>query len=286
MKKIIKKFLILLLVIIPFLCLAPVKADSGWDSDYDSGGSWDSGGSDWGSSNDWDYSSSSSSSSSSGEGSIFSLIFFLIVFTVVIVYISKTPKNLSINNKGSNGPIYNDISEEQIKKFLPDEDLGYLKNIAFKKFVDIQNAWSDFEYDKLRELCTDELYNSYITQLDTLKLKFGKNVMKDFEQHVIKITGITEEAGNIIVKVYLKVSFYDYVINTNTNQVTRGTDQRKITNNYIMTFVKAKGKTEGKCPNCGAPIKGNTSSKCEYCDSTLITDSKDFVLSKKTNVNI
>ena len=31
----------------------PALADSGWDSDYDSGGSWDSG-SDWDSSSSWD----------------------------------------------------------------------------------------------------------------------------------------------------------------------------------------------------------------------------------------
>ena len=158
--------------------------------------------------------------------------------------------------------------------------------MAYKKFLAVQNAWMDFEYDQLRELCTDELYNSYITQLDTLKLKFGKNIMSDFEQHFIRIIGVTEEAGNIIVKVYLKVSFFDYVINTKTTEVTRGTDQRKLTNNYILTFVKAKGKTAKKCPNCGAPIKGNTSSKCPYCDSTIVTDAKDFVMSKKTNVNL
>ena len=52
MKKTIKHLLYTILVIFIFiipLCIAPiVKADSGWDSSYDSGGgSWDSGGDSW-----------------------------------------------------------------------------------------------------------------------------------------------------------------------------------------------------------------------------------------------
>ena len=40
---------------------------------------------------------------------------------------------------------------------------------AFENFIAIQYAWSEFKYKKLRELCTDELYNSYKSQIETLK---------------------------------------------------------------------------------------------------------------------
>ena len=301
-----KKILIVLLVIVPFLILIPVKADSGWDSDYDSGGSWDSG-SDWVSGSDWDYddwdsdddwSSSSSgsynSSYSSGDASWLVTGLFLVIITIAIAY-SLSGKRFKGNVKTTydnndvyylNENDYNDVREDMVKNFLPDETLGSLKHMAYEKFVAIQNAWSEFDYDKLRELCTDELYNSYITQLDTLKLKNGKNVMNDFENLMIKVTSVKEEAGNIAVTIYLKARFYDYVINSTSGEVTRGTNERKLTNNYIMTFIKSKDAVESKCPNCGAPNKGNTSSTCEYCDSTIVTDAKDFVMSKKTNVNL
>ena len=224
--------------------------------------------------------------------SMFTITMFIII-VIIIVAASKSKKPNYGNTRYDNSNVmylntqqYADIEEAKVTALLPDESLGSLKNMAYKKFIAIQNAWSEFDYDKIRELCTDELYNSYISQLDTLKLKKGKNVMSDFEQNSIKITNVKEEAGNVIVTVYLNVSFYDYVINTVSGEVTRGTKQRKLTNNYILTFVKAKGTVTNKCPNCGAPIKGNTSSKCEYCDSTIVTDAKDYVLSKKTNVNL
>ena len=304
MKSWFKYVLVLLCVIIPFSLMVPVKADSGWDSDYDSG--WDSG-SDWDSGSSWDdydydYDSDWGSSSggsyggSSGSMSGFEAIFTITMFIVIIIIIATASKSKKPNYGSTtytnnnvmylNTQQYADIAESKVTALLPDETLGSLKNMAYKKFVAVQNAWSEFDYDKIRELCTDELYNSYVSQLDTLKLKKGKNVMNDFQQNSIKIINIKEEAGNIVVTVYLNVSFYDYVINTVSGDVTRGTNQRKLTNNYILTFVKAKGSVANNCANCGAPNTGNTSSTCEYCDSVIVTDAKDYVLSKKTNVNL
>ena len=57
----------------------PALADSGWDSDYDSGGSWDSG-SDWDSSSSW----SSGGSSISGSGGGISLVAVIIVVVMVL----------------------------------------------------------------------------------------------------------------------------------------------------------------------------------------------------------
>lgn len=281
LKKLFKKLLILLLVITPFAITLNVKADSGWDSDYDSGdSSWSS------SSSDWD---SSSSSDSDGGGSDLDTVSFIVLLVIFLtVYFLVVKKNvLSLNNSNVGNNQYKDISEDKLKAILPNLTLAYLKKMAFDKFVEIQNAWMEFDYDKIRELCTDELYNSYISQLDILKIKNGKNIMSDYHAIETKITDIVEQNGNVSVTVYMKVSFYDYVIDTNTNAVTRGTKNNKIVNNYVMTFVRSKDAINNDitCPNCGAPVTTNTSGECEYCGSTIVKDANDFVLSKKTNVN-
>ena len=286
-KRIIKYILVLLLIVTPFH-LTLVKADSGWDSSYDSGGgSYDSGGSSWSSSDyDYDYDYSSSSGSSSMDFETF--VFFLIIIVIIILI-----STLSNKNKGSisTGPNYinqyQDVSEEQVKTLLPDMSLAQLRTMAYEKFIAIQNAWTEFDYDKIRELCTDELYNSYISQLDVLKIKNGKNIMSDFVVNGTKIIDVSETDGNVSVTVFMNVSFYDYVINTSTNEVTRGNSNIKITNNYVMTFVRSQSVKDGKivCPNCGAANEIVTSGKCEYCGSTLVANANDFVLSKKTNVN-
>ena len=85
---------------------------------------------------------------------------------------------------------------------------------------------------------------------------------------------------------YLNVKCYDYVIKDATGEVTRGTDKSKMNIKYKLSFVKSasNNNTEEKCPNCGAPVDIVSSAVCPYCDSTLVKDAGDYVMSKKVSL--
>ena len=276
-----KKFIVFLTVIgMLFSGVNLVKADSGWDSSYDSGGGWDSGGS-WDSG--WDSGGSWSSSSSGGSYSDGDGFAFMIIFAVVVIIIIY----FSINNRGGKGGSgstsnfnkYSDIKDDRLKMIGMDAD--EFKKLAFELYKSIQEEWMNFDYDGLRKHLTDELYNSYVMQLDALKVKGQQNIMKDFENIDVKITNITEESGIVNVTVYLHTAMYDYVVDNNKKTV-RGKDNHKIDIEYSITFVKASDESLKKCPNCGAPFEGVAGGKCEYCGSTIVIGRKDYVMSKKT----
>ena len=276
-----KKFIVFLTVIgMLFSGVNWVKADSGWDSSYDSGGGWDSGGS-WDSG--WDSGGSWSSSSSGGSYSDGDGFAFMIIFAVVVIIIIY----FSINNRGGKGGSgstsnfnkYSDIKDDRLKMIGMDAD--EFKKLAFELYKSIQEEWMNFDYDGLRKHLTDELYNSYVMQLDALKVKGQQNIMKDFENIDVKITNITEEAGIVNVTVYLHTAMYDYVVDNNKKTV-RGKDNHKIDIEYSITFVKASDESKQKCPNCGAPFEGVAGGKCEYCGSTIVIGPKEYVMSKKT----
>lgn len=276
-----KKFIVFLTVIgMLFSGVNLVKADSGWDSSYDSGGGWDSGGS-WDSG--WDSGGSWSSSSSGGSYSDGDGFAFMIIFAVVVIIIIY----FSINNRGGKGGSgstsnfnkYSDIKDDRLKKIGMNAD--EFKKLAFELYKSIQEEWMNFDYEGLRKHLTDELYNSYVMQLDALKVKGQKNIMKDFENIDVKITNITEEAGIVNVTVYLHTAMYDYVVDNNKKTV-RGKDNHKIDIEYSITFVKASDESLKKCPNCGAPFEGVAGGKCEYCGSTIVIGPKEYVMSKKT----
>ena len=290
MKQQIKKYFKLILVLLLFipLYLAPiVKADSGWDSSYDSGGSFGGGGS-YGGGGSWDYDYDYGGSSGGGEiDDVFLLYFTVLIILILILCPKKIVKDKDDPNEYLRYE-FMDITPQHLDEYLPLESIELLKQEMYLQFIEIQNAWMNFEYDRLRELCTDQLFNSYKTQLETLKLKNGQNIMHNFKYIDAKITNIEEINGEIVLTVFMCVEFYDYVINTETNKVIRGTNSNTILNNYIMTFVKGKDdkKKKGKkCPNCGAPNKSVTSTECSYCHSTLITKASRFVLSSKKNIN-
>jgi len=275
-----KRFIFILMIVSLFsfgvLNLKP-KADSGWDSSYDSGG-WDSGGSSWSSDSSW----SSSGGYYGGDGEIdgFTLIVIVIVIIIVLIVASKQKNNGTsvIQNVGK----YPDVSDEILTKYGIDKES--FKQIAYDKYVEIQNSWSDFDYDKLRTLLTDELYNSYMMQLDALKLKNQKNIMSDFKLITANIYNITEENGLLNISVYLRVEMYDYVVDSD-QKVLRGDNKHKIDIEYEITFVKTNNEVHvTSCPNCGAKIEAVTSGKCEYCGSVIVVDAKDYVMSKKTCV--
>jgi len=273
-------FFLVSFILFSLLVAVPAYADSGWDSDYDSSSSSSSWESDY-------YSSSSSGGFSNISKRTFIVLIVVILGVVGYVIFSSQSMILELTRRKRllNSFNYSDLSDSSINSYGYDKES--LKNELFCKFVDIQNCWMNFDYDGLQKLCTNELYNTYKSQLNILKVKHGQNIMNDFNLEDIKIVGMNDNGNQITVNVYMRVSFYDYVINTQTGDVTRGRKDVKITNNYNMTFVKSKADSSKviKCPSCNADVHVNATGRCEYCGSVIVKDANEFVLSKKTNIN-
>ena len=320
--------------------LPKIKADSGFDTSYDSGGSsWDSGGS------SWDSGSSRSSSDSSGGGGdgptplqqllendtfaywyrLIRNIFYAILFPVVgvmsfikkqtrvrdrfknlfaalvilafafllsevfiiitlfalsFVYFLILPKTAELKRSNiipvSSMPRKN-VDEKLLTKYNTEEFL----NGRYDDYLKVQDAWMNFNYDVLKEKLTDELYNQYSMQLDTLKVKNQKNVMKNFEYIKSKVTYVSEENDVISVTLELVVKFYDYI--EENGKVVRGSNKRIVTQHYEMVFVSSDGPKH--CNNCGAELDGTIMKECPYCKSKLIYIPKTWVLSKKRSIS-
>lgn len=287
MKNLIKIILNILITLALFIGIISIKADSGWDFDYDSGSSWDSG---WDSGSSWDYDWDSGSSWDYDGNSDYSIdaVFFFIFFIVAVVIIISSMKNYSkTSNLNTNKPYssglnstnYKAMTLAEINKIIPDFNETEFVDNAYNTYLDVQEAWSTFNYEELRSLLTDELYNTYKTQLKVLKAKKQANIMDNFNLLDIKIINVNVDNGIYTITVILDVSQRDYVVNEQ-QLVVRGT---KLLNyvTYKLVFVSSIENTNEICPSCGAPLKGNASNKCLYCDSVITSVSKKWVLAKK-----
>ena len=310
-------FFLLFITVIDYGNNNNLRADSGWDSSYDSGGGWSSSG---GSSHSWGGSSSSRSSRSSSRSSsssnytysgtewdavsffiaigsmiLFYSLIFLLIKTVVGISKDSSPDNKkqlskyeeymanydNIIESLQNNTKVDTVEDEEIKELLPKETRDSLIDKLVAKFIAVQNSWMNFDYKQLRNLCSDELFNTYKAQLDALKIKNGQNIMSDFRPIVANITGLKEEDDLIIIKMFLKISFHDYVINTKTKKVIRSSKDRWFNNLYNLEYIIGNKDIERKCPNCGAIIENVTAGKCKYCGSHIVIPPKDYVLNKK-----
>ncbi|MBE6159753.1 MAG: hypothetical protein E7157_01755 [Lactobacillales bacterium] len=262
-KKLISLVVIILLFIFTFQTNLIVKADSGFGGSYSSGGS----------------SSSGSSISSSGGGSDeltgFEVIAVVIIMVVAAIYFKKLRDNVikeyeEKKNKSKKLAKKINLSETQIK------------NEIFNIYKNIQKAWMNFDYEELRKYITDEMFNMYKAQLETLEIKNQQNIMKNFELEEFFIIDVKKNQQNIILKVIVEIECNDYIINRDTKEVVKGDNEISTTYEYEMTFIKyIKRSSLKKCPNCGAKITNNESNKCEYCNSVIISDSNNWIMSKK-----
>ena len=150
----------------------------------------------------------------------------------------------------------------------------------YQIFIDVQNAWMNFDYDKLKELCSDELYNSYKKDLEVLKLKDGQNIMHHFKPLNMSIKKATRKENALEVEFYLDIKFKDYVINTKTNKVIRGSKHQTMHNKYRLVYQKQDFYTD-KCPSCGEALPAKSNTTCPSCGSTIINNTNKFVLVHK-----
>ncbi len=152
-----------------------IATDSGFDASYGGGGSSSSGGSSH---------SSGSSRHNLDEWRkltttekllvLSPLWMFFIINITIYVWISRDSNSaLSLNKKKA-------ITEEEFAKYIKDETMEQFILNRYQDYLAIQYAWMEFKYDMLSNKTTNELYNQYQMQLETLKTKGQKKCHERF----------------------------------------------------------------------------------------------------------
>ena len=205
-KIIILSLFIILLVGLVFINLPIVSADSGYDSSFSGGSSGDSGG-------DFDI---SFLIYLAFHHPLLALIIVICIVSYIIYQNKQTQKLIQENiEKGLSSTLeLLDVNDFEESKKLEIE--------AFNLYKQIQFAWMNFDEDLLRKCTTDEMFNMYLMQMDTLKVKNEKNVMYNIKYLNSYIKGEEEVNGQKTITIAMDVSCYDFVVNLNTKQVTRG----------------------------------------------------------------
>lgn len=142
-----------------------------------------------------------------------------------------------------------------------------------------QNDWNNFNYSRLSKNLTNELYNQYEIQLETLKIKKQKNVIGESALKDKEITGIKEENNIIEITVEMIISLKDYI--EENGIVVRENKNTIITHHNVFKFVTSKNSDDSECPNCSAPITDIGSQRCDYCNSIISRVGNKWILSKK-----
>ena len=207
---------------------------------------------------------------------LFSLPLFISGFLMIKSAIddSNTDFNnnsLNINSKDKYLNDYSSIVKKYFSQFDSEEDL---LRVLYDKYVKVEKAFNNGDFDVLKENCTSSLYKNLVKQYEG-KSDNNKNIIiDDFMLYFYNIDNIVVEDNIVSIQMNLHVSYSECYIDTDGEYIDK--DSRPIHKQYLLDFVIDKDKS-CTCPNCGSLV---SSRYCSYCNTFLKDKYFDFTLSK------
>ena len=196
-------------------------------------------------------------------------------------------QNLTMEN-------HDDEVSRRIKEHDKEFDIEEFKAFAKTTFIKLQNAWTERDWEKVRVLESDKLFEQHKAQLQGYIDNNQINVIERIMVNEAHLYNFTQVQGKDTLTIDLKTRMADYIIDASTKKVIRGDKFKETYHIYRLTFVKTeKAKApEGEetdkkdekstkttnCPNCGAPTEITSTGRCPYCHSVITTKEYDWVL--------
>lgn len=220
----------------------------------------------------------------------------IIFIIVLILFFTKTCKGKKKSSENNSNRIIPYDFTPQIAGFIQQNDknfnagqfLEWSKNI----FVTLQTAWTQRDWEKIRTLEKEELFEQHNTQLQEY-IRLGRiNVIENINVSNAYLHKLVIDDNYEHLTVSMFVTMNDYIIDEKSGKVLMGNKKEVFDTIYQLTFIRRKGiKTAfvngaiaNVCPHCGAAVNSASAGRCEYCGSIIHTGEFNWVLSDMEGV--
>ena len=182
-----------------------------------------------------------------------------------------------------------------INRFVSNHRLGdwnsywtnFTDNIAHRYFNEIYKSWSEMQWEKVRHLLADRLYDSYNFWMENYKKNGMRNRLEKINIQRIDMAGVEVDRYYESFTVRIFASCLDYT-ETNEGKLIGGSKTQPRLFSEYWTFIRRTGveKNEAEfslnnCPNCGAPAdKMGQAAVCEYCSTKISNGDFSWVLAR------
>ncbi len=207
-------------------------------------------------------------------------VIFIIIYFINMKIKRAKNKKMTLEERLENKKIE---ANNKIMNELPDFDFDHFNDEVYKIYIDIKEARVSFNYDELRKLLTDELYNTYYMELSELEKEKNKINTSDYTLNDLFITNFIKTEKDYIIDVYMKVNLYEYVVN-NMGNVINGTRDNMVEKKYIVRLTRRIDDNKDICPNCGSQLLNDVSNICPFCNNIIINKKYEWVVMKMDEV--
>ena len=158
-------------------------------------------------------------------------------------------------------------------------------------FVTTQHAWSEQDLRHCRAFVSDGVRERFELYIAMQKAENIRNRMKDVKVDDCKIVSVTSDHHFDTIHVRVTASAISYNEDLiSGKRVSGNSDRTPITFTEIWSFSRRPGATtnveasilQGRCPNCGGPVKIVDKAECAQCQSIVNSGQYDWVLAEIT----
>jgi hypothetical protein len=194
-----------------------------------------------------------------------------------------------VEERGTDLPTYRQpAAEERLAKLVADDPActeDALRARVHMIYDQLNRAWAENRLGPARAFVSAGLYDYLQYWIDAYSQQGLRNALVHMRITSDELAKVERDRWYDAVTIRLWGTGLDYVIDTKTGAVVRGSKQRERAYSEYWTLVRSatrKGAPRGdpSCANCGAPLKVTMSGECEHCGVHVTAGEFDWVVSK------
>jgi hypothetical protein len=149
--------------------------------------------------------------------------------------------------------------------------------------IELQDAWTARDWERVRPLETDSLFQMHRYWIDAYRKQRLKNVVADFRVTRIESVKVDSDAFYESITVRIFAEGRDHTVDESGRVVAGSATQMRRWSEY-WTLIRSRGVDAGtqnrSCPNCGARVAVGATGVCEFCGGKLTAGEFGWVLSR------
>lgn len=214
-------------------------------------------------------------------GGIFVLVIVIIICIILLIRLSGEENN------------FMEVSDRYLKDIGKSYDKNTYAMTVYELYRDIIDGVQNENYEFLRDILSDDIYNNYLMGIKLSKERQIKNIVSDMKPVFAKLVSLIVKDDMEIAKVWLRVSYIEYALDMTPlteeqrkvapgERIVGGSKNRRLEKEYILTLVKAHTPKESvACPSCGFVSKVITRNHCIRCGAGIVNRRYHWVVIAK-----